>query len=423
MSSTKTRKSGPPAAEKKAAQCEQLLQALREAGSDVLTVQALAERCGAPVGEVLKLVAGKELKSAVVLAGKDEHAPVALAEHAKILAESDGLLRYATNKVRAKRVAKPAPLLANAKKFVTDAALPAWLKEPFVASIERRIAARALSDDAKKLIETPMSVGDVATRLLQAIESERSSGAASYPVNEKQMLGRAKLTDCKKPQLTAALKLPAFAGKVIACKAIEPTDGSKDLEGLPTAILTRMVALAKSESKARTELFPADKLAATLVKDAVGKRQLAESIEDACAAGKLPQQLAWLEMSGQPAIFLRSDVKPATSGAVQRATAVAHAPSLNPHTAPVAADFAAQFDDAFRRVDSRNGGQNFVKVFDLRRELTGYSPEQFDAGLRALREADLYTMDGIGSGSRLTDAERDAGIREGSSLLVYLSKK
>ena len=131
MSSTKTRKSGPTAAEKKAAQCEQLLLVLTNAGSEILTVREVAERSGAAVADVLKLAGSKEFKSLVVLAGKDEHSPLVLAEQVGGLAGSDGLLRYAVNKVRAKRVAKPAPLLSNTKKFVTDAALPAGLKEPF----------------------------------------------------------------------------------------------------------------------------------------------------------------------------------------------------------------------------------------------------------------------------------------------------
>jgi hypothetical protein len=70
------------------------------------------------------------------------------------------------------------------------------------------------------------------------------------------------------------------------------------------------------------------------------------------------------------------------------------------------------------------GGKNFVKVGELRRELEEYSREAFDAGLRALRVTDRYAMESAHGGAvRLTDEELRAGIREGSSLLIYVSRK
>jgi predicted negative regulator of RcsB-dependent stress response len=87
-------------------------------------------------------------------------------------------------------------------------------------------------------------------------------------------------------------------------------------------------------------------------------------------------------------------------------------------------EFAKDFDHAFRALDAKNGKRNFVKVYELRQALAHYSREAFDAGLKQLRLSKHYTMDSVfGANASLTEAERAAGIQEGQSLLVYVSRR
>ncbi len=94
------------------------------------------------------------------------------------------------------------------------------------------------------------------------------------------------------------------------------------------------------------------------------------------------------------------------------------------HHGPANDSFAQAFHDAFETLDKQSGRRNFIKVHLLRQALPQFSREQFDAGLKQLRLANRYTMDSIfGASGSLTEAERAAGIQEGQSVLVYVSRK
>lgn len=85
--------------------------------------------------------------------------------------------------------------------------------------------------------------------------------------------------------------------------------------------------------------------------------------------------------------------------------------------------FSVDFDAMFEQIDREQGLTNFVKIYDLRQRLDQYSADQFDAGLRTLRLARKYSLDSAdGNRVTLTQEQRDAGIREAGSLLVYCSR-
>src|SRR5262249_42119566 len=87
-------------------------------------------------------------------------------------------------------------------------------------------------------------------------------------------------------------------------------------------------------------------------------------------------------------------------------------------------DFAAAFRAAFQRLDRENRSPNFVRLLDLRRALPQFERATFDAGLRQLRLHDEFTLSGHeGRHGPLLDEEREAGIREVGSLLVYVSRR
>lgn len=100
-----------------------------------------------------------------------------------------------------------------------------------------------------------------------------------------------------------------------------------------------------------------------------------------------------------------------------RATVAATTP------APAAHDRGAvrsRIEAAFEKHDH---GNNFVKIHKLRAELPDVPREHFDAALRDMRRDRHYSGDTHeGLYGTLTKDERDAGIREAGTNLVYLSR-
>jgi hypothetical protein len=87
-------------------------------------------------------------------------------------------------------------------------------------------------------------------------------------------------------------------------------------------------------------------------------------------------------------------------------------------------DFVQAFRAAFDILDRRNGSTNFVKLADLRDALSEFSREEFDAGLRKLRMEGVFSLDSHeGLHGSLSHDDRDAGVREAGSLLVYASRR
>lgn len=76
--------------------------------------------------------------------------------------------------------------------------------------------------------------------------------------------------------------------------------------------------------------------------------------------------------------------------------------------------FASRFDQAFHEIDAKSGGNNYVKVSDLRKALPDLSREEFDKALYDLRKQKVWSMDSPdGRHVRLTPDEMAAGIPDG----------
>ena len=87
-------------------------------------------------------------------------------------------------------------------------------------------------------------------------------------------------------------------------------------------------------------------------------------------------------------------------------------------------DFAQAFREAFEQLNRRNGWTNLVKLVELRVGICFLGRSEFDAGLRGLRVAGEFSLESHeGRHESLTLDERDAGIREAGSLLVYASRR
>jgi hypothetical protein len=189
---------------------------------------------------------------------------------------------------------------------------------------------------------------------------------------------------------------------------------------------TLAIKVSQSGARSKPSLgFTAQKLADAMLKDKAAQQAFVDGIWSRLEKGTLAPDYASLFYEGQRIIFRRSDIVPQFTESKQTQTvAQENTPSAASASGHPGDTFAQAFDDAFRDLDSRSGKRNFVKVYELRQALAQYSRTAFDAGLKQLRLANRYTMDSVfGASASLTEAERAAGIQEGQSLLVYVSRR
>ena len=122
-------------------------------------------------------------------------------------------------------------------------------------------------------------------------------------------------------------------------------------------------------------------------------------------------------MSKKPHLFLLEDVHHG-----RRLERPAPARTPVPSNVSPPADFARAFDEAFQRLNHHHGSHNFVSLVEMRRALP-MGRDQFDAELRKLRVAGRYTLSGAEGRHGLSPEDREAGITEDGSLLLYVSRK
>ncbi len=86
-------------------------------------------------------------------------------------------------------------------------------------------------------------------------------------------------------------------------------------------------------------------------------------------------------------------------------------------------DFATRFESVFSLLDRERGSHNFVKLSDLRTALPEFDRPTFDRGVWLLRKERRFTANSSdGNYEQLSPEDRSAGIREGDSLLIYISR-
>jgi len=215
-----------------------------------------------------------------------------------------------------------------------------------------------------------------------------------------------------------------------------------DLACSDAVIMTKAIALAKQErppkpkrgsaiARVPSNAFTAKDLAVAIIIDKSDQSRFIEAIELAVERRQLCESISWLSVAGQRVYFLREDIS-ASDGESNHSPAGATAGEAVPKTDALHAtrstrlpsDFAAAFNTAFEKANLANGGLNFVKLSSLRDSLAHLSRDVFDAGLRDLRLRKLYSLESSdGASVRLTAEERAAGIKEGSSLFVYVSRR
>src|SRR5262249_44729379 len=97
------------------------------------------------------------------------------------------------------------------------------------------------------------------------------------------------------------------------------------------------------------------------------------AVEEGC----LPASIGWIWAGGKKRLLLREDVH------TGRASPTAgHDPSRS-----FGVDvFVAEFREAFARLDRQSGDNNFVRLADLRKELSSLDQATFDSQVRGLQQ-------------------------------------
>jgi hypothetical protein len=249
----------------------------------------------------------------------------------------------------------------------------------------------------------------LAEKLLAALESRREE-SAGFPWTMRSLIAHAA------QHAEAALLKKAFDSKLLKPHLIAAAKG----DDAPIALAEDADKLAASSGLLAFALNASrtgDNQAVSLadLKKKVSKAMqpgFAEALGQRAARGPLPPGIGLLRIKKQPCFFFWSDaagepVKPA-------------APPTPP--APPTLDFAGAFEQVFDSLDRQRGGVNLVSLADLRRALP-VDRAAFDRELNQLRRAGRFSLSGAEGRHGLRDEEKDAAIREGDNLLLFVARR
>jgi hypothetical protein len=282
----------------------------------------------------------------------------------------------------------------------------------------------------------------LARRMLAVLESQRRLGGPAYPPILRRLaeLCEVKASDTLLPKAvshtTMADRAVVVAKKGKGPSLDAPVVMNEDIEGGLTPVLPALLRFALSPVTSKSKRGPIE-TAAFSPADATKRlipdlqKRFAEAVEEGIAHQTLAPGIAWIAVKGQPLLFLVENVRPGVGHVTTRFAAQPVASSSAHDTHPAKAEgsapareFAQAFREAFEQLDRRNGSTNSVKLADLRHALSDFSREEFDAGLRQLRIDGLFSLDSHeGLHGSLTHEERESGVREAGSLLVYASRR
>jgi hypothetical protein len=251
----------------------------------------------------------------------------------------------------------------------------------------------------------------LAEKLVQALHAHGRAGAASFPLSLQQLAQFADATAEPKTILAAAgPQRRAFTQHAVAAR--------KDLHA-PVALLEDLPQLAASPRLLAFALAACRTAgnhafsAADLKAKVTGKLQkpFQEAVARQIQEEALPPDAGWLLLRNTKKLFALKDLH------TGRKVEAAPAPVV-----PQTPDFGRLFDEAFQRLDREKGSHNFVSLVPLRQAVP-LPREGFDAGLRQLRRAGLYTLSAAEGRDGLSPEEREAGIPEDGALLLYVSRR
>ena len=281
---------------------------------------------------------------------------------------------------------------------------------------------------------------ELAGRMLLVLEAQRQLGAEAYPLTLRRL---AELCDrnASDPLVTKAAAHKTMTDRAVVAAKVKgkpqldaPVVLRDDIEGNLTAVLPALLAFALSPvpttAKGKTSVttaFTPSEVKGRFVTEL--QKPVLEAIERGIEQQDMPARVVWILTKGKPYLLLVDNLRPGTARPTHPAVSRIPAPTQGDIGALAisilpAHDFAAAFREAFAQLDRRNGSTNFVTLADLRKALAGVGREEFDTGLRALRLGGEFSLDSHeGLHGSLTSEEREAGVHEAGSLLVYVSRR
>lgn len=282
----------------------------------------------------------------------------------------------------------------------------------------------------------------VAGDFIQTLESQRGLGPGSYPLTLQRLaeLCRLKTSDAvvagavrnkafTERAVLLGLKLKGRARPNLSTLVVLQRDAETHLPTVFLSLLKGALAVTSTGGKK-----PAESTAYALT-DLKGKvdgplgQPFLNALEHALVRNHLPEGIAWVINKGKIYLFLAENLRTGARAPVASpGPPTPPVPPVESLPAPMIAEpsreFASEFRAAFDMLDRHNGATNFVKLRDLRERLAWAGREDFDAGLRALRLAGEFALDSHeGLHGELSAADRDAGVQEAGSLLVYVSRR
>ncbi len=262
-------------------------------------------------------------------------------------------------------------------------------------------------------------------KVLDGLARRRESG--DYPVSLEALFH----AEAPESDTAAVLKLATdktFKAKVtqaLAGNLPSPVVLAGDEERLVSSPALIEFALAVQRTADNQAVPVADlgkKLAANV------KSGFVAALERRLHEGTLPQSVGCLLIRKKPHLFLLAELAnkvvlpPAALSVPQGADAPRSPQQGADAPRSPAVDFAPAFAEAFDKLDRERGAHGLVSLVWLRQEIPVRRAE-FDEGLNALRRAGLYTLTAAESRAGITPEEREAGIVEQGSLLLYVSRR
>jgi hypothetical protein len=400
---------------------EKLLHTLehQQSGGDYpLTVARLAALTDpqATPEQVTKALGKKPFAARWIAASKkDANSPIALVEDGERLAASPLLLEFALGLVCSAE--KPPQTPTKAVNKVDKVLRPA-----FKVALERQIDENALPAAVGVLIvrgkpqlylkkfppKDPAE--ELSKKLVQTLIEQRERGSDAYPVPLNQLIEQTGVA-AKATARKQALGREPFRGQAILAMPSRPdtlvalASDSERLASSP-ALLHRVlnaVRTADNQAVALTDLKK--KIGASL------QGPFVESVNRHLSARALPDGIGVLMSKKKPLLFLLADIHAAPPPRIE--------PKPSPHPS---VDFAQRFDEAFARLERELGSHNHVNLAVLRRDVS-VERAVFDAGLQQLRRAGRYSLSAAEGRHGISAEERDAGIHEDGSLLLFVSRR
>jgi hypothetical protein len=421
------------AASELASNLVRVLESQRSLGSSAypLTLRRLAELTDAAAQpEILQIALKRKPFRDRAVCGQSGQldSPVALAEDVDQLAASSLFLESVLKKL----CTPTSPTCAVTK---LKSKVPAKLKPAFEAALNRRIQENKLPESvAVVLVKNEQQLHlrsyelprppeeELAEKLMGTLKAQQALGQSAYPLSLGQLL---ELTQCDAPEM---LRKRTFAQPVFSQAIVLGIKGKYPLKS-PVALAEDSELLAESPLLLETALRETRKDDSQVVTIADLKKKVApvvwpfmeSSLRQKVQARSLPPTVGCLLQKKKPVFFLTSDVIGGSARSVEAVATRDGAPQ--PAVTAGLANFAALFDEAFRRLEANQRTGNYVSLKDLRAALPAFDRITFNAELRKLRKARLFTLSAAEGRQGITPEEQEAGVVEDGALLLYASRR